>query len=302
MNLTIAVTTFNRQEAVVDAVRSVCSQDGVASEVIIVDDASNIPVRKGEWICDHKCVPKISVHEKNKGLAASRNTAIEQASGEYFSFCDDDDQWPPGLASRLVEGIEAAPDKVGMAVALSEDRKASCGHLFHGYPRLSELMKAGLTPPSGSQIYRTELLRQVGGYRPDVPSGVDHDLWISLARIDPRVAVAWGEPAIVGSCPSRERMTTVEHRRRAGIEKSLAIWRDDLCEVFGESFYNHFVRSYQWYLDYSFFVQSIQKKEFLDTAKRAFRNTKLPIELVKRRLERLSGRSPCTLFPEYRGD
>lgn len=66
MNLTIAVTTFNRQEAVVDAVRSVCSQDGVASEVIIVDDASNIPVRKGEWICDHKCVPKISVHEKNK--------------------------------------------------------------------------------------------------------------------------------------------------------------------------------------------------------------------------------------------
>lgn len=301
MKLTVAITTFNRRESVRSAVSSVCRQENVKNEVILVDDASDESISENDFSASLLCELRVSVHAHNKGLASSRNTAINLASGEYFSFCDDDDQWPPGLASRLVSALDSAPSEVGMAIAINEDRKVTCGHLFEDYPRLTELMRAGLTPPVGSQIYRTELLRQVGGYRPEVLSGVDHDLWTSLARIDPRVAAAWGEPAIVGSSPFRERLTTVEHRRRAGIEKSLAIWRDDLCEVFGVPFYQHFVDSYRWYLDYNFFVKSIQKREYLDAALRALRAPWLPIEVVKRRWDRLRGHSRCTLFPEFKG-
>lgn len=302
MKLTVAVTTYNRWDSCGLAVRSIVEQDIERLDLLLVDDASQdaLPTSMSLLIENNGVI--FSSHTQNGGLSSARNTALGMASGDLFSFCDDDDQWPRGLASRLIEAMESAPDDVGMAVVLPEERKVSCGQLFEGYPRLSELMKAGLTPPVGSQIYRTELLREVGGYRPEVSSGVDHDLWISLARIDPRVAVAWGEPAIVGADPSRERMTTVEHRRRAGIEKSLAIWRDDLCEVFGEAFYRHFVRSYRWYLDYTFFIKSIQKREYLDTLKRAFRSPWLPLAVLRRRWERIAGRSHCTLFPEFKGD
>jgi len=302
MKLSIAVTTYSRWGSCELALRSLVAQvvDGV--EVILVDDATGDSAPHDVDKLIQECGVISCRHKENMGLSSARNTALENSSANYFSFCDDDDQWPPGLASTLLAAMESAPADVGMAIALSEERKATCGHRFEDYPRLTELMKAGLTPPVGSQIYRTELLRKVGGYRSEVSSGVDHDLWISLARIDPRVAIAWGEPAVVGSCPSRERMTTVEHRRRAGIEKSLEIWRDDLCEVFGERFYRHFVDSYRWYLDYTFFIKGIQKREYLDTALRAVRKPWLPIEVIKRRWDRMRGRSRCTLFPEFKGD
>lgn len=301
--LTVCVTTFNRWSECTNAVHALLKQSAGASfQLILVDDHSeesiNPELLEKLRATGHKYIR----HEYNKGLSAARNSAIREAEGSWFSFCDDDDQWPPGLASRLVAAIDSAPADVGMAIALNEEGKACCGHLFEDYPRLTGLMKAGLTPPVGSQIYRTELLRQVRGYRPAVLSGVDHDLWISLARIDPRVAVAWGEPAIVGSCPSRERLTTVEQRRRAGIEKSLVIWREDLCKVFGEQFYQHFVDSYQCYLDYSFFVNSIQKRKYLDAALRAGRAPWLPIEVVKHLWRRMRGRSRCTLFPEFKSE
>lgn len=299
--LTVAVTTYNRWVDCEKAVSQILNQSDINIVCVVVDDCSEtLDSRFMNIITESQGISYVR-HESNLGLSASRNTAIRVADSQFFSFCDDDDLWPIGLAARLVSAMESSPDDVGMAIALREEHKETCGDLFENYPRLTELIKAGLTPPVGSQVYRTELLRQVGGYRPKVLSGVDHDLWISLARIDPRVAVAWGEPAIVGSSPVRERLTTVEHRRRAEIEKSLAIWRDDLCEVFGEKFYKHFVESYRRYLDYSFFVKGIQKKEYLDAALRTVRSPWLAIELVRRRWDRIRGRSRCTLFPEFKG-
>lgn len=302
MKLSLVVSTYNRWKLCEAALNSIFQQRNEHLEVILVDDASpDLMPTSVSSLIEWGCV-RFYRHSENSGLSSVRNTALKIASANYFSFCDDDDQWPPGLASKLVEAMESAPDDVGMAIVLSEDRKPSCGHLFDGYPRLTELMMRGLTPPVGSQIYRTDLLRQVGGYRSEITSGVDHDLWISLARVDPRVAVVWAKPAIVGSSPSRERMTTVEQRRRAGIEKSLRIWRDDLCDVFGDAFYHHFLKSYRQYLDYSFFVKSIQKGEYFDSLKRSFLNPSIPYELIKRRWNKLRGRQRCTLFPEFKGE
>lgn len=299
MKLTVAVTTFNRHESLLDAVSSVSLQDNVEHEVIIVDDASDEAVSANDF-SSIQCNLRIAVHSRNMGLASARNTALDLATGEYFSFCDDDDKWPPSIASSLVCAMDSAPPDVGMAIILNERCKLTCGHLFETYPRLTTLMKAGLTPPVGSQIYRTELLRDIGGYRHTVSSGVDHDLWISLARIDPRVTVAWGTPAIVGNSPSRHRITTIEHSRRDGIKKSLAIWRDDLCDVFGNDFYHHFVDSYRWYLDYSFFIKSIQRRQYFDTLLRMVYSPWLLIEIFKRKTSRMLGWSSCFQFPCFK--
>lgn len=300
--LSVAITTYDRWHLLMGALLSIRSQSVDIAEVTIVNDASMDPAPVEVMELAELSNVSIINHEENQGLASARNTAINLSSAKYFSFCDDDDQWPDGLAARLVSAMEFAPDDVGMAIALAPEKKQICGEVFDGYPRLSTLIRKGFTPPVGSQIYRTELIRQVGGYRTEVKSGVDHDLWISLARVDPRVAVAWGEQAIVDGKPSRERMTTVEHRRRAGIEESLKIWQPDICEVFGEAFYHHFVKSYRQYLDYSFFVKSIQKGEYFDALKRSILKPATPYELIKRRWDKLRGRQRCTLFPEYRGD
>lgn len=302
MRLTVCVTTFNRWEQCEQTVRSIMVQNSTDFELILVDDCSSTEIPKG-FFEELKISGVIYIrHETNKGLAAARNSAIHAATGEFFAFCDDDDLWPPDFVSRILAGFRDAPSDVGMVLALDDRRKQSCEDLLDGFPVLTTLIRAGFTPPVASQAYKTDLVKRIGGYRTEVSSGVDHDLWISLAQMNPRVAVAWGEPAIVGGSVSRERMTTVEHRRRAGIENSLVVWRAILCDVFGESFYEHFVKSYRRYLDYRFFIQSIQKKEFADTLKRVIAAPWLLFALVKHRWRRIMGHPSCTSFPEYKGN
>lgn len=300
MKLTICITTYNRPASLLRALVSVANQSNVEFEVIVVDDASTEPVTL-QNLPSFGCNLRVINHRVNRGLAVSRNTAISMANGEFFSFCDDDDEWSPGLASRLVCAMENAPPDVSMALAYSDKFNSVFYECFENYPHLTSLMMAGFTPPVGSQIYRTEILQNLGGYRPEVLSGVDHDLWVTLARIDPRVAIAWGHPAVVCSSPSHERMTTIEKRRRLGIENSLTIWRYDLSLVFGPLFYKHFVDSYRRYLDYNFFLKSIQKREYFDAFTRALRSPWLVINLVKRRLNRLGGRLRLNTFPKFKG-
>ena len=48
---------------------------------------------------------------------------------------------------------------------------------------LKNLIKKGFTPPVASQFYNLSILKEINGYNKNVNSGVDHDLWIRLAKV-----------------------------------------------------------------------------------------------------------------------
>lgn len=297
--LTVCITTFNRWYTCKNALLSVCNQTLKNIEVILVDDYSSdqMPEEIERYISEHHIV--YIRHECNKGLAAARNTAIENASGKYFAFCDDDDKWPAKLAEGLVQAIQNGPIEVGMSVAVAVSWRLQCHELFDGHPKLTELILQGFTPPVSSQLYRTELLRTIGGYNIDVKSGVDHDLWISLAAMDHRVAVSWGEPAIVGNNPHAERMTTVEEKRRYKIYEALQIWQPQIIDVFGEDFYKHFCNSYERYLNFKFFVNSVKKRAFVLAARKLFEKYVLT-QVAEKIIHKVTGRRRYNLFPAYK--
>ena len=299
MRLTVCVTTFNRWEQCHNAVSSIFAQNSNDFELIVVDDCSVKPIPKHFFDELRARGARYLRHDANRGLAAARNSAIQLAKGEFFAFCDDDDQWPPDFVDRILYAFDSNSCDFGIVLALDVKRKRQCKSLFDSATNLTALMRAGFTPPVASQAYKTELLREIGGYRTEVSSGVDHDLWVSLARTDPKVAVSWGEPAKVSASPFRDRMTTVELRRRAGIEKSLSIWRSDLCDVFGIDFFDYFVKSYQRYLDYNFFVKSMQRGELLDAATRVIKNPYLLTRLLIRKIRKIFRTVDCSTFPKY---
>ena len=295
--LTVCITTYNRWSLCGRALESVLRQEGVDVEVILVDDHSNQPMPDEIRELIESYGVRYIRHEKNSGLAEARTTAIQAAQGYYFSFCDDDDMWPQGFAQHLVYTAEHAPDDVEVVLGFSAETKKRCGPFFAAYPTLQEVMKSGVTPPVGGQLYRSHLVKSVGGYDKRVASGVDHDLWISLAENNPRVAACWGEPVIVGSAPQRSRMTTAEKHRREGIAKSLSLWRPRLVKVFGEDFYHHFCRSYRQSMDIRFFIESYRRGCYARTVRKALSVYMLRILLI-RVLKRL--RRACNLFPQYR--
>ena len=72
-----------------------CTQDD--SIAILRDVASRYPNRVDQV--------RILRHEKNRGLAAARNTAFDAASGEYIRIVDSDDFIPKNSCSLLMDAI-----------------------------------------------------------------------------------------------------------------------------------------------------------------------------------------------------
>jgi len=296
--LTVGVTTFNRWDTCLLTLKSLRKQQGLSIEIVLVDDASTDPMTNDvqRYVSDNDII--LIKHPNNLGLSAARNSAINRASSGYFSFCDDDDIWPQGLAYKLYESVADGCKGASMAVAISKSRYSTCGPLFGECSDLITMMYQGFTPPVGSQLYEINLLKSVGGYDTKVKSGVDHDLWVSLAVNNPIVSIVWTSPAIACNDPDVVRITTNEDLRKREIARSLDVWKPKIVSTFGDLFYVHFCRSYYDYIKWSFFIQKIKRRRVLD----AFLNN-FNINIMKRLIILVRGKifgiSPCGNFPLY---
>ena len=266
--ISIAVTTFNRWPSCLQAVRALSKSTFQQIEIILVEDASTDNLSMDIFNELKILCTKFIRHPVNMGLASARNTALEASTGDYFSFCDDDDIWPPTLAESFVRSFACSDSNV--VIALPYLYQQSWNHFFPSHPRLKEIMYAGITPPVSSQAYRTSDLKKIGGYNKAIKSGVDHDLWISLTSTNPLVSVSWGIVPITNTDSSTARLTTSETSRRQGISDSLEIWKPLLIHNFSADFYSHFSNCYRQYLDLRFLQFSIQRCDWLNVLQRFY--------------------------------
>lgn len=278
------------------ALKSLLVQENVDLELIIVDDFSDS--RMPEFLMN--IVQENSVtyirNEKNLGLAASRNQAIKAATGELFSFCDDDDSWPSSFARNLIDAYREK--QCGVILAFKYvDRDIV--NFFKKGPSLKDLFYAGVTPPVGSQVYKSSLLKQVNGYSEHVKSGVDHDLWVQLLPVNPKVSAVFGIQAIANTSLDVERMTNVEAKRRAKVLKSLTYWRSDIEKYLGPAFYQHFCHSYDMHHNYRFFRQDLSRKNFSGAARRLL-NPMLITFIIRKFLCKISGQRQMGTFPPFK--
>ena len=100
----VIVTTYERQEFLDEAIDSVLRQTVPDLEVVVVDDASPTPARVSPD-------PRVRLirRERNGGLSAARNTALESSKGRYVTFLDDDDRFTDDRLAWALEGLARAP-------------------------------------------------------------------------------------------------------------------------------------------------------------------------------------------------
>lgn len=92
MKLTLFIPVYNQEELVIRALDSIPKRNDI--EILIIDDCStdNTNVNCQKWIEKHKELNvKIIKHETNKGLGCAKNTAYDNALGEYINQLDSDD-------------------------------------------------------------------------------------------------------------------------------------------------------------------------------------------------------------------
>ena len=101
--VSVITPAYNASHFLEETVKSVQAQTFADWEMIIVDDCSNdgtysLARRLAEM--DGRII--ILKNEKNSGVAATRNRALDVASGEYIAFLDSDDLWLPEKLEKQV--------------------------------------------------------------------------------------------------------------------------------------------------------------------------------------------------------
>ena len=92
VKVSIIIPVYNTEKYLRKCLDSVCNQTLQDIEIICVNDCStddSLEILKEYASNDNRI--KIINFTENKGVAIARNTAIEQAKGEYIGFVDSDD-------------------------------------------------------------------------------------------------------------------------------------------------------------------------------------------------------------------
>lgn len=100
---------YNTAKYMPRCIKTLLEQDIPQSEyeIILVDDCSpdNSLEMAKEYAAQYKNI-RVCTHEKNKGLAAARNTGIDAAKGQYLCFVDPDDYIEKNSLAALLKQMD----------------------------------------------------------------------------------------------------------------------------------------------------------------------------------------------------
>lgn len=185
------ITTHNRQDLLVRAVKSVIKQTYKNIELIVVDDASE---KKSDFLLKQYELNYIYISKnESKGGNHARNVGIKMAKGEYVAFLDDDDYWFPNKIERQIELInEKKCDFVYCGKKI--ERIAADGKTdyydslptpsFYGNMHKKILLTICCCTTS-TMIVSRKALHEVGLFDENLSFWQDYELTIRLAQITP---------------------------------------------------------------------------------------------------------------------
>ncbi|NJR48754.1 MAG: glycosyltransferase family 2 protein [Leptolyngbyaceae cyanobacterium CSU_1_3] len=119
--VSIIIPAYNAEIFIEKTLNSILMQTYCYFEVLIVDDGSQ---DRTSEIVDRIAETDsrvILIKQKNSGVAAARNLAIQAAKGELIAPIDADDIWYPNYLEKQVCCLQSCSDAVGLVYAWSID-------------------------------------------------------------------------------------------------------------------------------------------------------------------------------------
>ncbi|MGE9975892.1 glycosyltransferase family 2 protein [Coprococcus catus] len=104
--VSVIVPAYNAEHMLAACLDALLLQTYVNKEIVVVDDGStdNTADICDQYQANNECI-KI-VHQRNAGVSAARNTALDYSSGEYIVFVDSDDTVDPQYIEELMAWSE----------------------------------------------------------------------------------------------------------------------------------------------------------------------------------------------------
>jgi glycosyltransferase involved in cell wall biosynthesis len=103
--VSVGVPTFNRPEGLGRTLRMILAQSYSNLEIVVSDNASNDPL-VAEVVREYAAIDKRVLYfrqELNVGALSNFKKVLKLATGEYFMWAADDDEWSPNFIERCLE-------------------------------------------------------------------------------------------------------------------------------------------------------------------------------------------------------
>lgn len=171
IDVTIVITNYNKGHLLERAVRSAVNQLLVRKsiEVILVDDASSDDSLSR--LVDLHSQIRIIRHDTNLGVAGASNSGLEAALGKYWMRLDADDYLSQMTVQHMATILDANED---FGFVYSDHLRIQSGSKEPELVRLDT--KRNLMLHGAGVLFRTHLLREIGGYDISLRNGEDTDL------------------------------------------------------------------------------------------------------------------------------
>ncbi len=232
--VSVVVTTYNRPELLMRAIRSVLQQTYPSVEIIVVNDCGPQVENLIAWAGADANIQYIR-HGINRGLGAARNTALRCARGEIIVYLDDDDLQLPDHIATVVDALSAPDvdfvytesDYVVEQSVRGEMHEVARRKQFDDCTYSKERLFVANYIPVNTWGHRRSIFDRIGGFDESLR---DHEDWDFLLRVATRTT------------PRQIAKVTVEVRHRAQADNMLA--------ARGERFHASFKQLYERHGDF----------------------------------------------------
>ncbi len=192
MKLSIIIPVFNEKLTILEILKRVEGLKDILKQIIIIDDGSTDQsvnkIKEMLGQCEQRFTRFEFRGRPNKGLCNTLNEALEWAQGDYFCVIASDDQMLPEKTSLQISSFKS--DTVGVfgGVNIINNTNQILSSRVREYSEtgFEDILLNKHDLPASSQMFKTDILRQVGGYNPNVKVE-DWDLLLRMSKLNKKM-------------------------------------------------------------------------------------------------------------------
>lgn len=185
--VSVNICCYNSEKFIKETIESVLAQTFGNLEVVIIDDGSKDAT--GEIIKSYQDERIKYFYQDNRGLAAARNRAIAESTGEYLALLDHDDLWETEKLKEQVALLESDPG-IGLVFSdayIVDANNKEIGRFFdlhapHRGRVVDQLIRDNFIPCL-TAVMRKNRLSAAGEFRTDLALAEEYDYFLRFSLL-----------------------------------------------------------------------------------------------------------------------